>query len=193
MEELVKIDRFRIAAVLILAAGLAAPLAAEEPAKRPEPAPVGSPTDALLGAWNYEHAKLVTMAEDFPADKYGYKPNPAQRSFGEQLLHVAESCYFIANFVQNKAGDVSLAPDKYDTKDKVVAALKDSIEKANAALRAVGDEGLQKVVVSPWGNYKTRIGDFAYGFVVHAGEHYGQLVGYYRTLNMVPPESRPKK
>jgi len=29
--------------------------------------------------------------------------------------------------------------------------------------------------------------------VEHSGEHYGQLVVYYRLNNLVPPESRPKK
>jgi len=27
----------------------------------------------------------------------------------------------------------------------------------------------------------------------HSGEHYGNLVVYYRNNGMVPPESRPKK
>ena len=31
------------------------------------------------------------------------------------------------------------------------------------------------------------------GFLEHAGEHYGQLVVYYRLNGLVPPESRPKK
>jgi len=30
------------------------------------------------------------------------------------------------------------------------------------------------------------------GFLEHAGEHYGQLVVYYRLNGIVPPESRPK-
>jgi hypothetical protein len=30
-------------------------------------------------------------------------------------------------------------------------------------------------------------------FTEHAGEHYGQLVVYYRLNGIVPPESRPKK
>ena len=29
--------------------------------------------------------------------------------------------------------------------------------------------------------------------IEHSGEHYGQLVVYYRVSGMVPPESRPKK
>ena len=29
--------------------------------------------------------------------------------------------------------------------------------------------------------------------IEHSGEHYGQLVVYYRINGLVPPESRPKK
>jgi len=38
-----------------------------------------------------------------------------------------------------------------------------------------------------------RLYDLAYGLIEHSGEHYGNLVVYYRTNGMVPPESRPKK
>ena len=34
------------------------------------------------------------MAEDFPEDKYDFKPTPAQRSFAENLLHAAGANYF---------------------------------------------------------------------------------------------------
>jgi hypothetical protein len=37
------------------------------------------------------------------------------------------------------------------------------------------------------------VSDLAYGLIEHSGEHYGQLVVYYRLNNLVPPESRPKK
>ena len=32
---------------------------------------------------------LVESAEEMPADKYGFKPTPAQMSFGQVVLHVA--------------------------------------------------------------------------------------------------------
>ena len=35
------------------------------------------------------------MAEDFPEDKYDFKPTPAQRSFAEQLLHAAGANYYL--------------------------------------------------------------------------------------------------
>jgi len=48
-------------------------------------------------------------------------------------------------------------------------------------------------VVNPYANQQVRVIDMAYGFVEHSGEHYGQLVVYYRASGLVPPESRPKK
>jgi len=38
-----------------------------------------------------------------------------------------------------------------------------------------------------------RFSEGAWGFMEHSGEHYGQLVVYYRVAGLVPPESRPKK
>jgi hypothetical protein len=35
--------------------------------------------------------------------------------------------------------------------------------------------------------------DLAHELVEHSGEHYGQLVVYYRVAGWVPPESRPQK
>ncbi|MGH9803780.1 MAG: hypothetical protein ACRD4D_01310, partial [Candidatus Acidiferrales bacterium] len=55
-----------------------------------EPTPSPGAAKELLAAWNREGGKLVAMAEDFPEDKYDFKPTPEVRSFGEHLLHVAE-------------------------------------------------------------------------------------------------------
>lgn len=40
----------------------------------------------VLDSWNEIGRKLTALAEDFPEDKYDFKPTPAQRSFAEQLL-----------------------------------------------------------------------------------------------------------
>ena len=52
---------------------------------------------------------------------------------------------------------------------------------------------MQGTLVDPFENQKVRVFEMAYGLLEHSGEHYGQLVGYYRSAGMVPPESRPKK
>ena len=51
----------------------------------------------VLDSWNEIGRKLTAMAEDFPEDKYDFKPTPAQRSFAEQLLHAAGSMYYFTN------------------------------------------------------------------------------------------------
>src|SRR5579862_6476927 len=51
----------------------------------------------VLDSWNDIGRKLTAMAEDFPEDKYDFKPTPAQRSFAEQLLHAAGSMYYFTN------------------------------------------------------------------------------------------------
>ena len=56
----------------------------------------------VLDSWNEVGRKLIAMAEDFPEDKYDFKPTPAQRSFAEQLLHAAGANYFFTNPVMGK-------------------------------------------------------------------------------------------
>lgn len=185
----------RIAAAFVFAACFSGPLAAQDAAKKIEPPrPAPSPSEALVGAWNYHGHKLIAMAEDFPEDKYDFKPNPAQRSFAEQLLHAAGANYYFINAVQGKkGGGEELSREKYKTKAEVVAALKKSFEDGAAAIKAKGDAGLASEIKDPFDNSMIRVSDLAYGFITHAAEHYGQLVVYYRVNNLVPPESRPRK
>jgi len=159
------------------------------------PKPADSPSKVVIDSWNDVGRKLIAMAEDFPEDKYDYKPTPAQRSFAEQLLHAAGANYYFINPLmgQKPPAEEDMKRDKYKTKADVVAAVKKSYADGAAALKAKGDKGMNDLVVEPYGNQQVRVYDFAYGFIEHGGEHYGQLVVYYRLAGLVPPESRPKK
>src|SRR5437870_4246084 len=59
----------------------------------------------VLDSWNEIGRKLTAMAEDFPEDKYDFKPTPAQRSFAEQLLHAAGASYYFTNPVMGQKPD----------------------------------------------------------------------------------------
>ena len=66
---------------LVLGLGMAVlPAMAQEAKKNEPPKPPLSPTQAVLEGWNDIGRRLVAMAEDFPEDKYEFKPVPAQRS-----------------------------------------------------------------------------------------------------------------
>jgi uncharacterized damage-inducible protein DinB len=154
-----------------------------------------SPSQALLDTWNDVGRKLIAMAEDFPEDKYDFKPTPAQRSFAEQLLHAANANYYFTNPAIGKKMPAEEDPKRadYKTKAAVVAFVKKSFEDGAAAIKMKGDNGLSDLVVGPFANQQVRVSDMAWGLLEHSGEHYGQLAVYYRVAGLVPPESRPKK
>ncbi len=178
-----------------LAAGLAVFSAAAQEKKNEPPKPAASASQAILEQWNDVGRKLIAMAEDFPEDKYEFKPKPEQRSFREQLLHAADSNYYFTNPAtgQKMPAEEDPSKSKLKTKAEVVAFVKKSVADGAAAIKAKGDAGMSETIVDPFANQQVRLGDLAYGLIEHSGEHYGQLAVYYRVAGMVPPESRPKK
>jgi len=179
----------KIILTFIFAGMLSVPLAAQSSAPK---TPVSS-SEAVLAAWNEIGRKLIAMAEDFPEDKYDFRPTPAQRTFAEQLLHMAGSndLFISPAKGQKPVDDESRA--HFATKAAVVAYVKKSFADGAAVLKAKGDRGMSDKVVNPESGQTMQLVDLAYEAVEHCGEHYGQLVVYYRVAGLVPPESRPKK
>jgi hypothetical protein len=143
-----------------------------------------TPTQAVLENWNDVGNRLITMAQDWPEEKYSYKLNPAVRTFQEVILHIAGSNYDLLNHLAStKVGEAQNDPpvSQYKTKAQTVAYLKKSVEDGAALLQREGDADVLKHL-SGW-----------IGYTEHMGEHYGLLVAYYRASGGVPPESRPKK
>ncbi len=180
---------------LVFAACLySATAGAQASGKDAAPKPPDSPSKVLLDSWNDVSRKLIAMAEDMPEDKYDFKPNPAQRSFREQLLHVAGANYYFIDPVKGiepPKGDPKKA--EFSTKAAVVDYVKKAFGEGAALIQSKGDSGLGDLLVDPFSKQQARFSDFAWGFIEHSGEHYGQLVVYYRVAGLVPPESRPKK
>src|ERR1700674_15654 len=184
-----------VATAVVFAMIAALPSAAQDAAKKDAaPKPAKGLSQAVLEQWSDVGRKLIAMAEDFPEDKYDFKPTPAQRSFAEQLLHAAGSNYFFTNPVMGKEPQAAEDPkrDQYKSKADIVAFVKKSFADGAAAIQSKGDKGLTTEVVY-FPDQKARVLDIAYGLIEHNGEHYGQLVVYYRLAGLVPPESRPKK
>ncbi len=133
-----------------------------------------------IARWSEIADKIVTLAEGFPEDKYEYRPVPQVRSFGDQLRHVAFWNAYVQRTLHGEKPDGAaneLSRDAYPTKADVVVVLRKTFaavatELAKGAARDVAD--LDTLVT----------------FVEHNGEHYGQLVVYYRLNGLVPPASR---
>src|SRR6267378_8375417 len=53
------------------------------------PRPATSRVEETVEMWNLIGNKLIAMAQDFPEDKYDFKVQKDQRTFAENILHVA--------------------------------------------------------------------------------------------------------
>jgi uncharacterized damage-inducible protein DinB len=182
---------------LALVIGLAAlPVLAQDTAKKEPPKPPLSPSGEVLEQWNEIGRKLIAIAEDLPEDKYDYKPNPDSRTFRAVLIHVSASMYYFTDPAQSKkpryADDPKPADLKINSKADLVAYVKQCVKDGADVIKAKGDKGMNEAV-NAGGPRLNRVGDLAYGLIEHSGEHYGNLVVYYRNNGLVPPESRPKK
>jgi hypothetical protein len=167
--------------------------------QKPAPRPAVSRADETLEAWNEIGNKLVTMAKDFPEDKYDFKVHKDQRTFAQNILHVAAVDYEAMRGVSGSSigpdfgKDVeNPSRDIYKTKAEVVKLIQQAVADGAKMIHEQGDAGLEKITKLPWANSLVHNSFTWMETTEHSGEHYGQLVVYYRANNMVPPESRPK-
>jgi len=182
-----------VAATVLAAVGMC--LHSQSQAQNQAPSPARSRSDEMLDRWNDIGNKLVAMAKDFPEDKYDFKLQKDQRTFAQNLLHAAALDFVLIRRVSGSnlgpdfgEGD-NPSRDVFKTKADVVNFVQEAVRDGAQVMQQQGDAGLDKTSKF-FGNrlaHNSAIWTFA---IEHSGEHYGQLVVYYRANNLVPPDSR---
>lgn len=131
-------------------------------------------------------------ADSMPADKYGFKPSPAQMSFGEILAHEAESnetlCAAIAG---SAATPTESAAHATAPKADLVARLRKSFDYCGTVVGAIKDAQLGDSVPFFGGRKATR----ARAVIALAqdwADHYAQAAMYLRANGILPPSARPR-
>ncbi len=161
--------------------------------------PMRSRAEETLEWWNQIGNKLIAMAKDFPEDKYDFKVQKDQRTFAQNLLHVAAIDYFLISKISGtKVGPdfgkdfENPSRDVYKTKADVVKLLEDAVAAGARVIQEQGDAGLDKTQPFGWetGRHVVHNSYIWLSGIEHSSEHFGQLVVYYRANNLVPPESR---
>ncbi len=159
------------------------------------PSPARSRSEEMLDRWNDIGKKLVAMAQDFPEDKYDFKLQKDERTFAQNLLHAAALDFVLIRRISGTnlgpdfgEGD-NPSRDAFKTKADVVKFLQEAIADGAQVIQQQGDAGLDKTsnFFGKRLSHNSNIWTFA---IEHSGEHYGQLVVYYRANNLVPPDSR---
>jgi hypothetical protein len=139
-----------------------------------------------------QQKNIIAAAEEMPADKFDFKPTPAQISFGHLIVHITES----NNYLCAKIGDLP-APKPTELtetsgKDKLVSALKASFDFCTTALDKVDDSKLGDSLEMFGGRSAPR----AFAIIALTNDwadHYGSEAMYLRLNGLLPPTAQPKK
>lgn len=119
---------------------------------------------------SYVRDHFVKAAEEFPEDKYSYRPTEDVRTFGEIVLHVARYNHLVASHAMERQSE-DVREFAFHSKAEAIAKLTKSFEELAEVVKRKPDR-------------------LDLDVLIHASEHYGNLVVYYRMNGLVPPASR---
>jgi uncharacterized damage-inducible protein DinB len=154
-------------------------------AAAPPLAAQSSMAEQLRQQWAASRRQMVRIAEAMPADKYGYRPTPDVRSFGEIINHVAGE----GRMELEAVGGAQLgSPERYDSlrdRAEIVRALSEFFDYGTTLLASMTDQqALESVTLRERQSPRWAV---VVGAMGHNKEHYGNLVTYLRLNGITPP------
>jgi uncharacterized damage-inducible protein DinB len=159
-------------------------LAAATPALAQQGGPVVgavTPRYKELSGW------LVKTAEQVPESLYGFKPNPAVRSLGQLVGHVANAHYLFCSAALGEPMPKNPDYEKVTDKAALVTAMKASVAYCDRAYQTSDADAMKETKL--FGATLSRLGVLVWN-ATHDGEHYGNLVVYMRSNGITPPSSQ---
>jgi hypothetical protein len=151
----------------------------------------------LLRDWTAQKETMMKIGDAMPETKFGFKATPPERSYGEQILHVAGANVMLMKFLGGKSlapaiddSDLTIFGLKATSKADVLKALSDSYDYGESVLREFPDAAITQTIKGPrWIGDATRA-KMVYYTLGHAQDIYGQMAVYLRLNGIVPPASR---
>jgi hypothetical protein len=190
-------DRKALLMFLLFASFLNAQTPAAEQQPKQVPAFMGPCANLVCEVendWSRNNVMLYGLANSMPEDKFGYKPTPAQQTFGERVLHVAQ-----VNLMLLQALGAKTPMPVIDMNAISKVASMDALQRVGgygiAVIKELGEQGLLARIDSPgpvgWfmGPQVSRQ-RVLYFLITHSQDTYGQLVVYARMNGITPPASR---
>ena len=154
-------------------------------------APAQNPVSNGIRAIAQRQTKnIVEAAEEMPADRYGYKPTPAQMTYGDVVAHLIKEgnnylCSAASGMKQPDANKFAGT----DPKDKLVAGLKESFKFCETALAQIQDAQLGDSI-DFFGGRKVTKGMAGLITVADWADHYSQMAIYLRLNGLLPPTAK---
>ena len=133
---------------------------------------------------------IEAAAGKMPEEQYAFKPDPAVRSFGQILGHIADANYLFCSTVLGENSPSPGIEKTKSTKAELTAALREAFSYCNRAYVSLTDASANETVKA-FGQERNKLGALWFN-ASHNMEHYGNLVVYMRLKGYVPPSSEPK-
>ena len=128
---------------------------------------------------------LVAAAEAMPADKYGFKPTPAQMSFADIVDHLSQGNDYLCGAITGMKAAMRAKVGVADGKEAQVKRLKETFDFCNEMLAHLDDAKLSEQIPM-FGKTPSRAmvetittGDWA--------DHYSQMASYLRPQRAPSP------
>src|SRR5215469_6476062 len=145
--------------------------------------------------------EIVSTVDAMPADKFGFAPTDGEfkgvRTFGQIVKHFSATNHILAAAALGEeppadAGDET-GPESVRTKAEILAYLNASFAHLDKAIDAIGEQNpaVRSSPISPLKSSEATRLALVVESLVHAFDHYGQMVEYLRMNGVVPPASRP--
>ena len=168
------------AAVCVGLAASVVTASAQETANNPYTTAIKAQAERIRGL-------VLKSAEKVPEEKLAFKPTPEVRSFGSLLGHIADANRLICGLAKGEKPEYTPVHEKKTTRAELIAALKESEAFCDEVFTSLTDaNGTEQVEV--FGGKQPKLAVMAFNNN-HVWEHYGNLVTYMRTKNIVPPSS----
>lgn len=145
--------------------------------------------DALRANLKTSERNFVAAVDLMPADKFGFKPTPAQSSFGHLVVHAIGANRFMCALVSGQQAPKGTAVTDTSPKAELMTQLKDSYAFCDAALGSLSDTDLNAQLPFFGGRKISRAGaivDLANDWT----DHYTQAAMYLRLSGILPPTAR---
>ena len=141
-----------------------------------------------MADWVSMKDRMMKIAEAMPENKFSYRPTDPQRTYGEQILHVAGAN---VGFLGRLGGNAAAPAINRDAtaRAEILKALSDSFDYGTAVINEQSDETMLQLVDARFLGESTRarVVSFLLG---HTWDIYGQMAVYLRLNDVVPPASQ---
>ncbi len=142
----------------------------------------------LTKDWAGQMSLLVALANAMPEDKFGFKPTPAQRSFGEHVLHIAQVNLMLTGALGGKTPAPAVNM-KATSKADVIKVMSDVFDYSAKVIAEFNNTSIQETIQAAFLGPSTRA-RVMYFLVGHTQDTYGQMVVYVRLNGVTPPASQ---